>query len=25
LSPIPARWRGACVKSQAFGPENCNR
>jgi len=25
LSPVPARWRGACVKSQAFGPENCNR
>ncbi|KAH8976279.1 hypothetical protein BDL97_01G205500 [Sphagnum fallax] len=25
LGPVPARWKGACVKGEAFGPENCNK
>ncbi|KAL2628652.1 hypothetical protein R1flu_013338 [Riccia fluitans] len=25
MSPVPATWKGTCVKAPGFGPENCNR
>lgn len=25
IGPIPAKWKGECVRGQSFGPENCNR